>query len=112
MSIKSFAEVKAMVATTTDIGTLIERIPDGDRRVVIAGTRTSVRRIAVMFKQGATAEEIAQRKGYLSLAQVYAALAYYLVNKAEIEAELAAEEEEYDRLVALHSGGHTQQDMA
>lgn len=100
-----------MIATTTDIGTLIERIPDGDHRVVIAGTRTSVRRIAVMFKQGASAEEIARQKNYLSLAQVYAALAYYHVNKDEIEAELAAEEAEYDRLAALHSDGRVQQDM-
>ena len=96
------------MATTTDIGTLIERIPDRDRRVVIAGTRTSVRRIAVMFKQGATAAEIARRESYLSLAQVYAGLAYYLVNEEKIEAELAelaAEEAEYDRLVALNEGG-------
>ena len=93
------------MATTTDIGTLIERIPDEDRRAVIAGTRTSVRQIAVMFKQGATAEKIARRESYLSLAQVYAGLAYYLVNKEEIEAELTAEEAEYDRLAALYEGG-------
>ena len=93
------------MATTTDIGTLIERIPDGDRRVVIAGTRTSVRQIAVMFKRGATAKEIAWQKSYLSLAQVYGALAYYLVNQEDIEAELAAEEAEYDRLAALNEGG-------
>ena len=93
------------MATTTDIGALIERIPDGDHRVVIAGTRTSVRRIAVMFKQGATAAEIARQKSYLSLAQVYAALAYYLVNEEEIEAELTLEETEYDRLAALNEGG-------
>ena len=93
-----------MVATT-DVGALIERIPGGDHRVVIAGTRTSVRLIAVMFKQGTTAAEIAWRKSYLSLAQVYAALAYYLVNQEKIEAELEAEEAEYDRLVALNEGG-------
>ncbi len=91
-----------MVTTTTDIGTLITRIPDGDRRLVIAGTRTSVRGIAVMDKQGANAEEIMRQKGYLSLAQVYAALTYYHANKEEVEAELAVEEAEYEWLVALN----------
>ena len=36
---------------------------------------------------------------------MYAALAYHLVNQEEIEAELTAEETEYDRLVALNEGG-------
>ncbi len=101
-----------MITTTTDIGTLITRIPDGDRRPVIAGTRTSVRGIAVMYKQGANAEEIMRRKGYLSLAQVYAALAYYHANKEEIEADLAAQEEEYFRLAALNEASRKHQDLA
>ncbi|PZV20667.1 MAG: hypothetical protein DCF21_04290 [Leptolyngbya sp.] len=91
-----------MVATT-DIGTLITRSVKLDSgRAMIAGTRTSVRRVAVLYKQGASAEEIARRMSHLNLAQVYAALAYYHANRDEIEADLAAEEAEYDRLSALH----------
>jgi hypothetical protein len=40
---------------------------------------------------------------HLSLAQVYAALAYYHANRDEIEADLAEEDSEYWKLAALHS---------
>ncbi len=89
--------------TTTDIGTLITRSSEiGSGRPMIAGTRTSVRRVVVLYKQGAGAEEIARRMSHLSLAQVYAALAYYHANRDEIEADLAEEEAEYSRLAAAH----------
>lgn len=91
-----------MVATT-DIGVLIVPASEsGKGRPMIAGTGTSVRRVVVLYKQGANAEEIARRMSHLNLAQVYAALAYYHANRDEIEADLAAEEAEYDRLSALH----------
>jgi uncharacterized protein (DUF433 family) len=90
--------------TLTDIGTLIIRdlhlrggIP------IVAGTATSVQRIAVLYKQGNSAEEIAADLDHLTLAQVYAALTYYQANKAEIEADLAAQQAEYEHLAALHS---------
>ncbi|MBW4581596.1 MAG: DUF433 domain-containing protein [Tildeniella nuda ZEHNDER 1965/U140] len=90
--------------TTTDIGTLITRSREsGNSRPMIAGTKTSVRRVVVLYKQGAGAEEIARRMNHLSLAQVYAALAYYHANRDEIEADLAEEESEYSRLAAFHS---------
>lgn len=89
--------------TTTDIGTLITRSSEsGKDRPLIAGTGTSVRRVVVLYKQGAGAEEIARRMRHLSLAQVYAALAYYHVNRNEIESDLAEEEAEYSKLAALH----------
>ncbi|MBD1837901.1 DUF433 domain-containing protein [Coleofasciculus sp. FACHB-64] len=90
--------------TSTDIGTLVTCSPDiGRGRPMIAGTRTSVSRVVVLYKQGASAEEIARRMSYLNLAQVYAALAYYHANRDRIEADLAEEDAEYDRLAALHS---------
>jgi uncharacterized protein (DUF433 family) len=89
---------------TTDIGTLVTRSTDrSDRRPMIAGTRTSVSRVVILYKQGADAVEIARRISHLNLAQVYAALAYYHVNRAEIEAELAEADAEYWRLADLHS---------
>ncbi|MBV8887868.1 MAG: DUF433 domain-containing protein [Chroococcidiopsidaceae cyanobacterium CP_BM_RX_35] len=88
--------------TTTDIGTLIALLPESGNRPLIAGTRTSVRRVVVLYKQGAGAEEIARRMPHLSLAQVYAALAYYHANRDEIEADLVEEETEYSKLLALH----------
>ncbi|MEO0768279.1 MAG: DUF433 domain-containing protein, partial [Cyanobacteria bacterium J06649_4] len=50
------------MVTAVDIGTLIARIEELDNgRPIIAGTRTSVRRVVVLYKQGASAEEIARR---------------------------------------------------
>ena len=66
-----------MTATIVDIGTLIVRDPDicGDRPR-ITGTRITVGRVATLWKQGLTPEEIADNWGYLSMAQVYAPLTY------------------------------------
>jgi uncharacterized protein (DUF433 family) len=83
-----------MTTTVTDIGALIVRSPGirgGEPR--IAETGVSVKRIVGWYKLGLSAEEIADEFGHLTLAQVYAALAYYHANRAEIEAALAAEEE-------------------
>ncbi|MBA4180804.1 MAG: hypothetical protein C0506_09470, partial [Anaerolinea sp.] len=65
-----------MATTAFDIGSLLESIPGHlDGRPVIAGTRVSVQRIAVLSNEGLTAEEIARDVfGWLSLAQVHAAL--------------------------------------
>lgn len=62
------------------------------------GTRITVHRIATLYKQGQSAEEITQTYSHLSLGQVYAALAYYHANRAEIESELAAADALYDEL--------------
>ena len=48
-----------------------------------------------------TAEEIAEQYPHLTLAQVYAALAYYHANQPEIVAELESEAEEAAKLEAL-----------
>ena len=57
-----------------------------------------MRRVAALHNMGETPEETAGNFGHLSLAQVHAALAYYYANKAEIDADLEAEEHEYDAL--------------
>jgi uncharacterized protein (DUF433 family) len=91
------------LSTITDIGTLITSHPDIHGGCpIIAGTGVTVRRIAIWYKQSLTAEEIADRIGYLTLTQVYAALTYYHANREEIDADIAAEEAEADRIEALH----------
>jgi uncharacterized protein (DUF433 family) len=61
-----------MTTTVVDIGTLIIRNPNlRGSRPIIAETGTSVRHIAVLYKQGSSAEEIARLKTHLSIAQVY-----------------------------------------
>lgn len=71
-------------------------------RPTIDGTRISVHRIATWYNLGLRPEEIAGRIGHLSLAQVYAALAHYHANREEIDAEIAAEEVEADRIEQEH----------
>ena len=61
-------------------------------RPLIAGTGTTVRTIAELYKLGLSAEEIAGELP-LTLAQIYAALAYYHLHTAEIEADIQADAE-------------------
>lgn len=67
-------------------------------RLRIDGTRITVSHIAVLYKQGQSAEDIVASYRHLSLSQVYAALAYYLANRSEIDLELAKEDQLYDEL--------------
>jgi uncharacterized protein (DUF433 family) len=57
-----------------------------------------VRRIVGWYQLGRTPEEITQTIPHLTLAQVHAALAYYYANRDLIEADMADEEEEAERL--------------
>ena len=91
-------------AATVDIGSLITRTPGiCGGRPRIAGTGVSVRRVVLWYRFGLAPEEIADRIGHLSLAQVHAGLAYYHANREAIEADLATEESEADRLEKEHA---------
>ena len=91
------------MASCVEIGTLIDRDPAiRGGRPKIAGTGVTVRRIAVLHNMGEAPEEIAAEFGHLSLAQVHAALAYYYANKADIDADLEAEQREYDARAERH----------
>ena len=86
------------MSSMVDIGTLIVRTPGiAGGRPHLEGTSVSVRRIVVWYKLGYNPEEIAQQLG-LTLAQMYAALAYYHANREAIEEDLAAEEAEANHL--------------
>lgn len=94
------------MSTLTDIGTLIVETPEiCGGRPRIAGTRISIAQIAIWYQEGLSVEEILDEIPYLTLAKVYAALSYYHANKAEIEADWAAELAEYQRLEAEHKAG-------
>ena len=84
---------------SVDIGSLIVISPDMKHgRPRIAGTGITVQRIALWYKLGYGPEEMVRKYPHLTLAHVRAALAYYHANQAEIEAEIAADEAEYERL--------------
>jgi len=93
---------------SVDIGSLIvcsSNMQHGRPR--IAGTGTTVHRIAIWYKLGYSPEEMVRKYPHLTLAQVHAALAYYHANQAEIEAGIAADEAEYERLAQEYL--HTRQ---
>lgn len=85
----------------TNIGTLIVRDPEiRGGRPRLAGTGVTVRSIVIWYQQGSTPEQIVDQFGHLTLAQVYAALAYYHANRDEIDADLAEEDRFFDALTA------------
>lgn len=80
---------------STEIGTLlISSAEVCGGRLRIDGTRITVNQVVVLYKQGYSAERIADEYPHLTMAQVYAALAYYHANQEEIEADLEAERKE------------------
>jgi len=89
----------------TDIGSLIVLTPDvRSGRARISGTGVTVRRIVEWYQLGYSPEEIAHEIGHVTLAQVFAALAYYHANREEIEADLANEKDVAERLEAGQRG--------
>ena len=72
-------------------------------RLRIDGTRITVNQVVTLYKRGYSAEEIVDQYQHLTFAQVYTALAYYHANRAEVEADLAAEATEAARLEQEHA---------
>lgn len=86
---------------SVEIESLLTRSADVRRgRPCVAGSRTTVHRIAVWYKMGLSPEETAREFPHLPIAGVYAALAYYHANQAEVEAEIDAEQAEEERVEA------------
>lgn len=83
------------MALAPPLNALIEQKPElRGGRPIVAGTGTTVRTIAGLYRLGLTAEEIATQLPHLHLAQIYAALTYYHLHADEIEADIAADAEE------------------
>lgn len=60
-----------------------------DNVVLVGNTRVTLDTIVNVFKQGTTAEEIAQRYPVLKLADIYATIAFYLNHQQMVETYLA-----------------------
>ena len=89
------------MATTTDIGAMISISPEiCGGRPRISGTGVSVRTVVGYYSSGETPAEIATQIPHLSLAQVHAALAYYYANRDQMDAAMAVEKAEAERLEA------------
>lgn len=71
-----------------------------DGVVVVTGTRVSLDLIVAAFTAGATAEEIAQQYPTVQLADVYAAITYYLRHRDDVEAYLAHRRQQAEQVRA------------
>ena len=69
-----------------------------DGTVRVASTRVSLDSVVHHYKLGATAEEIVQKFPALDLADVYAAIAYYLNHVNEVEEYLRRQEAQGDEV--------------
>lgn len=93
------------MSTHVSLDRLIESTPDiRQGRPCIAGTGVTVRRVVQWDRLGHTPEDIADRIGHLSLAQIYGALAYYHANQEAIEADLNEEATTASHLEREHAG--------
>ena len=92
-----FLDPATQMSTQVDL-TLIRSADVCGGRMRIAGTRVTVNQVAALYNRGEPPEEIATHFPQLHLAQVYAALAHYHAHRDEIEAELAAEQAEFEQL--------------
>ena len=82
------------MATVQTLEGLVIRDPElRGGRPIIAGAGVTVRTVVGYYKLGMTPEEIADEMG-IALSGVYGALAYYHLNREEIEADIQANSEE------------------
>ena len=75
---------------------------DADGWVRVGNTRVTLDTIVVAFQQGATAEKIAQQYPTATFSDIYAAIAYYLRHRDEVEAYLAEGKQPSDALRQKH----------
>jgi len=90
-----------MLATKTLDGLIVKDPQIHNSRPVLADTGTTVRAVAIMYKQGYSPEEITGELP-LSLVQVYAALTYYHLHTDEVEEDIRSDSEE--TLLAEYGG--------
>jgi uncharacterized protein (DUF433 family) len=64
----------------------------------VAGTRVSLDSLVYAFREGHTAESLAQSFPVLTLEQVYGALTYYLAHREVIDAYLRQQEADFPTL--------------
>jgi uncharacterized protein (DUF433 family) len=61
---------------------------DADGVVRVGGTRVTLDTVVIAFQQGAAAEEIAEQYPSVALSDVYAAIAFYLRHRSDVDAYL------------------------
>lgn len=78
----------------TDLNQLITTNPKIHQGVpIVAGTGVTVRRIAYLYNTGKTVRDIVWQIPHLPPEGVHAAIAYYLLNKEEIDQDMEAQQQ-------------------
>src|SRR5688500_14586761 len=75
----------------------------------ISGTRVALETVLWTFNEGASPEDIVSRYPALSLADVYAVVAYYLNNRAELDAYLQQADETERQVRAAYEAQNPRQ---
>ena len=75
--------------------------------ITVAGHRIGLNHIVRMYRDGFSAEQIAEEFDTISLATVHKVIAFYLENRAEVDAYMAANDAELERQAAEASKGPT-----
>lgn len=90
--------------TPIDISSLITSTPgvQGGQPCIV-GTRIRVRQVAAMHRDGMSVEAIAEEYPHVPVSHLHAAVAYYLVNRERIDAEIDDEAALYERLAREHA---------
>ena len=95
------------IATTTATTQTIPLVKHESGVIRVAGTRVSLDSVLYAFLEGSTPEEIVLQYPSLQLADVYAIVAYYLQNRAELDEYLSdrkiRREELHKQLEARHN---------
>ena len=77
----------------------VEHIAIDDRGVArLVGRRIKVKHIVVDMRSGMTPDEIQAAYPHLTLAEIYAALAYYYDHQSQIDAQIVADDELVEEL--------------
>ena len=77
-------------------------IPNEDGVILVGKTRVTLDTVIAVFNQGATAEEIVYRYPSLSLADVYATIAFYLKHQSAVEAYLQKRQRQAQEIRAIN----------
>jgi uncharacterized protein (DUF433 family) len=75
----------------------------------IGGTRVTLETVLWTFNEGASPEDIVSRYPALSLADVYAVIAYYLNNRAELDTYLQQAEATEQQVRMAYEAHHPRQ---
>lgn len=74
---------------------------EADGAVRVGNTRVLLEMVIWSFQDGATAETMVERFSTLSLADVYAVIAYYLRHRSEVETYLSRRQQQGDEVETL-----------